>query len=84
MKTLHRLFLLAIACLVVESAADARQVEKVEMTPQSLTCEDMKDPSSLEISNNRNPRFSWINVPTSDTLKGKRQTAYEIRVATSK
>lgn len=84
MNTLHRLFLLAIACVVVELAADARQVEKVEMTPQSLTCEDMKDPSSLEISNNRTPRFSWINVPTSDTLKGKRQTAYEIRVATSK
>lgn len=41
----------------------------------------MTDPMALET---RHPRLSWINVPTSDTLKGKRQTAYQIRVASSK
>lgn len=81
MKTLHRFFLLISVCAVATLAAEARQEKNVEIVPQSLTSENMADPMSLET---RHPRLSWINVPTSDTLKGKRQTAYQIRVASSK
>ena len=78
---MYRLLFVVLAWVAVPFAAVARQVENVEMTPQMLTCEDMTDPTSLET---RNPRFSWVNVPVSDTLKGKSETFYQIRVASSK
>lgn len=68
------LFLVTIVLLV-----SARQT--VEIVPQMLTCEDMTAPSVLET---RQPRFSWINTPVNERLKGKQQTAYQIRVATTK
>ena len=73
-QLLSFLLFVALASFVVAK-------ETVEITPQMLTCEDMKNPSVLET---RQPRFSWINTPVNDKLKGKQQTAYQIRVATTK
>lgn len=69
-------FLLLAALASYVAAKDT-----VEMVPQMLTCEDLTNPSVLET---RQPRFSWINTPVNDKLKGKQQMAYQILVATTK
>jgi alpha-L-rhamnosidase len=77
MERKARLLVLLLA-LWTATVASAKLV--VEMEPQRLTCEDMANPTTIET---RVPRFSWINTPLSDTLKGKTQTAWQIRVASS-
>lgn len=58
-------------------ALNARSKQAIEINPVELTCEDMVNPPVLET---RTPRLSWINQPANDNLKGKAQTAYQIRV----
>ncbi len=50
------------------------------ISPQELTVENMSEPNSVDIAN---PRLSWINTPANDRIKGERQTAWQIRVASS-
>ena len=73
----YLLALLTILSFVPYSKADARTKQMAELTPASLTCEDMTNPPVLET---HTPRFSWINQPVNDELKDKAQTAYQIRV----
>ena len=49
------------------------------ITPTELTCEYMPNPSVVDVLQ---PRLAWINV-SSATKRGQRQTAYEVRVASS-
>ena len=77
---MERIARLLILFFALQSAITVSAKQAVEMDPQRLTCEDMTNPATLET---RTPRFSWINVPCSDTLKGKAQTAWQIRVASS-
>lgn len=48
--------------------------------PSGLTCEYLKDPLVIDISN---PRLSWINIDPRYT-RNQSQTAWQIRVATSR
>ena len=48
--------------------------------PVSLTCEYMTNPSVVDVLN---PRLSWINKMDNPNERGQRQTAWEIRVASS-
>ncbi|MBG0859151.1 MAG: family 78 glycoside hydrolase catalytic domain [Bacteroidales bacterium] len=50
------------------------------ITPFDLTCEYLKDPMVIDVTN---PRLSWINVAGEDE-RGQYQTAWEIRVAGTK
>ncbi|MBV6639531.1 MAG: family 78 glycoside hydrolase catalytic domain [Cyclobacteriaceae bacterium] len=50
------------------------------VSPIDLTCEYLKDPTVVDVAN---PKLSWINIST-DNDRAQRQTAYQIRVASSK
>ena len=47
----------------------------------SLTCEKMVQPNCIDVPQ---PRLSWINSPVNDSVKGACQSAYRIRVASSR
>lgn len=49
--------------------------------PTTLTCEYMQNPSVVDV---QSPRLSWINEITSTTVRGEKQQAYRIGVASSK
>lgn len=55
--------------------------EKSNIQPGALTCEDMKNPSTVD---EMSPRLSWINEAVSDDIRGEYQHAYRICVASSK
>ena len=65
--------------LFFSSCADSDKV--IGITPEELTCEFMEDPLAVDIEQ---PRLSWINISTIKGNHGRRQTAWEIRVASSK
>jgi len=48
--------------------------------PVSLTCEHMKNPPVVDI---QSPRLSWINMVSSDGVRGESQRAYRICVFSS-
>ena len=48
--------------------------------PVKLTCEYLENPSVVDV---RAPRLSWINM-ANDSERGQKQTAWQVRVATSK
>ncbi len=50
------------------------------ITPSDLTCEYLRDPTVVDV---RNPRLAWINLSV-DNERNQSQTAYQIRVASSK
>lgn len=50
-----------------------------DITPVKLTCEYMKGPVLVDL---QQPRLAWVNVADKGE-RGQRQTAYQIRVATS-
>ena len=47
--------------------------------PTKLTCEYLEKPSVVDVSR---PRLAWVNIP-GEGERGQRQTAWQIRVATS-
>ena len=56
-----------------------RENRTATISPSQLTCEYLSDPSVVDISN---PRLAWINK-SSNNDRGQRQTAYQIRVAST-
>jgi len=53
--------------------------ERAEIKPVRLSCENMKDPSVVDI---KSPRLSWINIYP-EGVRGARQSAWEIKTASS-
>lgn len=51
-----------------------------KINPTQLTCEYLKNPSVVDV---QQPRLAWINV-AGDDERGQVQTAFQIRVATTK
>lgn len=51
-----------------------------KITPTKLTCEYLSNPAVVDVLH---PRLAWINI-AGDNERGQFQTAYQIRVATSK
>ena len=51
-----------------------------KITPDKLTCEYLQNPSVVDVLQ---PRLAWINIARDDE-RGQTQTAWQIRVATSK
>ncbi len=51
-----------------------------EIYPCNLQCEYLGNPSVIDILS---PRLSWINKTVRDDIQGQRQTAWQIRVASS-
>ena len=72
MKIKH-LYLLLLVLIAVN------QIISAKIIPLKLTCEYMENPSVVDISQ---PRLSWINI-AGEGERGQKQTAYQIRVATS-
>ncbi len=50
------------------------------ISPTDLKVEHMAGPNSIDVAK---PRLSWVNTPKNDEVKGEKQTAWQIRVATS-
>jgi alpha-L-rhamnosidase len=50
------------------------------MSPERLTCENLKDPAVIDIPA---PRLSWINTDRAHT-RGQKQTAWEIMVSSTR
>ena len=57
------------------------QTAQAQLKVSDLRVEHMHNPSVVDVDT---PRFSWINTPKKATLKGQRQIAYQIVVASSK
>ncbi len=74
MKTSYFGMLLA-ACALLSRTAQA------QLTVSDLRVEHMHAPSVVDV---HTPRFSWINLPRKHSLKGQRQTAYQLAVASSR
>lgn len=55
--------------------------ETGQLRPVELRCESMVNPSVVDCDV---PRLSWINQTTSAQIRGEKQTAYRLRVASSK
>ena len=53
---------------------------KAQVSPTALRCEYLENPSVVDVLN---PRLSWVNV-AKEGERGQLQTAWEIRVASSK
>ncbi len=70
-----RLFLLALIVL----AACAPKGEPGSITPTRLTTEYLANPAVVDVAK---PRFAWVNI-ASDAERGQKQTAWQIRVASS-
>lgn len=51
-----------------------------KIAPTRLTCEYLRDPMTIDVPN---PRLSWVNLAEEEE-RGQGQTAYEIRVASSR
>ena len=51
------------------------------LVPIRLTCEHQTDPSAVDVPT---PRLSWVNDPAGSRVKCEYQTAYRIKVATTK
>jgi alpha-L-rhamnosidase len=69
-----RYFLVSITCVLLSA-----QFMEANIKPSGLTCEYLKNPQVVDITN---PRLSWINIDDKDK-RGQFQTAWEIRVAGS-
>jgi alpha-L-rhamnosidase len=53
---------------------------KAQISPTQMQCEYLENPSVVDVLN---PRLSWVNI-AKDSDKGQLQTAWEIRVASTK
>ncbi len=54
---------------------------KKTLVPTSLTCEYLQNPQVLD---SPAPRLAWINQLTDESIRGERQTAWQVCVASSK
>ena len=68
--------LLLILCFLVIGSL----LVNAKINPTQLTCEYLKNPSVVDV---QQPRLAWINV-AGDGERGQLQTAFQIRVATTK
>lgn len=71
-------FSLLIALFLLVPSVKAEN--KSAIKPVQLTCEYLENPSVVD---KENPRMSWINKLTDATKRGEKQTAWQIRVASS-
>jgi alpha-L-rhamnosidase len=69
-----RRLILPIALLIFSS-----HFLNASITPVSLLCENISDPMAIDVLN---PRLSWINI-AGENDRGQKQTAWEIRVAST-
>ena len=67
-------------CLFIVSMVET-EARRCEISPVTLTCEKMAQPNCIDVPQ---PRLSWINAPADDSVKGAGQSAYRIRVASSR
>lgn len=67
-----------IICLGLSFTANANPCQ---ITPVRLTCEMMESPNCVDVPD---PVLSWINDPVNAEIKGAGQSAYRIRVASSR
>ena len=78
-KLLIQIGRICLLCLTVPVTTSCSEHGKIK--PVQLTCEQMTDPSVVDEAA---PRLSWINEVVSNRVRGERQTAYRICVASSK
>ena len=69
-----------LVSLMLVFTAEAKD-RTCDIIPVRLTCEMMEEPNCIDV---RHPRLSWINSPADEAIKGAGQSAYRIRVATSR
>jgi len=74
MRKITQLFNLLVAAMLMYSCTNSN------IEPVKLTLEYMINPTVVD---EPNPRFSWINQPTGDLIRGAEQSAYQICVASS-
>ncbi len=77
---MNHLFSVAVKLFVAVALLAAGTACSSSLRPVDLTVEYMSEPTSIDVAN---PRLSWINSPANDRVKGEKQTAWQVRVATS-
>ena len=77
---MRRLLSVALVLFVAVSNVTGQEVPFSNLIATQLRCEFQDDPPAIQATQ---PRFSWILKPASPSLRGTRQTAYRILVASS-
>ena len=79
---MNRILLVVLVCLGLAMIVDVNAKSfGCEIRPARLTCEMMETPNCIDI---HDPSLSWINEPANAQIKCAVQSAYRIRVASSK
>jgi alpha-L-rhamnosidase len=73
--------LLTFGVLDQKRSSQVKVQAEAGITPVSLTCEYLTNPSVVDIVQ---PRLSWINQPTNTNVRGMKQKAWQISVASSR
>ena len=81
MKSFAQHTLKTLALVIALSAATPAAARKSAFAVTHLTVEHMSDPMTVDA---RQPRLSWINEVGDPDVRGERQTAYRIVVASSR
>ncbi len=68
-------------CLVAAQAASANHAATCTVTPADLRCEYLVNPLGIDQCR---PRLSWKLVPVAADVRGQRQLAYHVLVASSR
>ncbi len=72
-----------LACIlasVLVGCASDKTVKPDQLTPVSLSCEYLENPSVVDVVQ---PRLAWINL-AAQGVRGEKQTAWQVRVASSR
>ena len=73
--------ILAVLCGCFGLSLAGISAAPCEISPVRLTCEMMQEPNCVDVPD---PALSWVNIPVNDCIKGAVQSAYRIRVASSR
>jgi len=77
-KSMKHLYVIAL-CGLLLGCAPENSLKPGQLLPVSLSCEYLTNPSVVDVPQ---PRLSWINL-AADGVRGERQTAWQVRVASS-
>lgn len=77
---MKRLFLLLVI-LLLNAFIVWNLVTLPRLKPDALTCEHQTNPTAVDVMA---PRLSWMNLPARPRVTGEYQTAYRIKVATTR
>ena len=78
-ETMKKLFVILLSGFLLACASED-SLKPGTLSPVALTCEYLENPSVVDVPQ---PRLAWINL-AAEGVRGERQTAWQVRVASSR